>query len=150
MSKVKFEGHRMINDTGHPLLPDKMSDLIRVALADLRKVEAMPNKYIVNMNAWHHGATGKHRCNVCLAGAVLAQTCKVPRSQLCNGIAGPEDRKIDALNELRSGWVSDAAQSLGIDREGFRDREIIDYNENPEEFHAQMEQLAKDLAEAGL
>lgn len=57
-------------------LPDKLSDLLELALGDLEKVEAMPEVYEVDMSDWHlpqrdefGGRCG--RCTVCLAGAVI-------------------------------------------------------------------------------
>lgn len=51
-------------------LPDKLSALIRMALADLGKVERS-KKYKVDMQVWHQPREGV--CAVCLAGAVIAK-----------------------------------------------------------------------------
>ena len=53
-------------------LPDKPSELIRLALADLRKCEADP-RYLIDMAQWHRPVTSE-LCHVCLAGAVMART----------------------------------------------------------------------------
>lgn len=62
-------------------LPDKPSELIRLALKDLRKTERQFWKYKIDMDIWHSGKTSTlSRCSVCLAGAVMAQTLKTPIS----------------------------------------------------------------------
>jgi hypothetical protein len=52
-------------------LPDKPSELIRLAISDLCKVEKNP-VYRINMNRWHHLNYKDMVCEVCLAGAVMA------------------------------------------------------------------------------
>ena len=64
-------------------LPKTPSELIRVALADLRACED-DHRYVVDMGDWHAPITddsGREVCSVCLAGAVMAQTLRVPREQ---------------------------------------------------------------------
>lgn len=58
------------------MLPDKLSDCLELALADLAKVERHKSKYVVNMGRWHEHDDGK--CSVCLAGSLLAKTMKIP------------------------------------------------------------------------
>jgi len=50
-------------------LPDKLSDIILIALEDLRKVERS-KKYKVYMGVWH---SPNGVCSVCFAGAVMSQ-----------------------------------------------------------------------------
>jgi len=67
-------------------LPDKVGDLIRIAIKDLQVCEA-DDKYIIDMEKWHTpknlavGESGPDSCYVCLAGSVMAQTLDVPRDQ---------------------------------------------------------------------
>lgn len=56
-------------------LPNKPSELIAIALADLIKVEKS-KKFRVAMGAWHWTPPGSNVCHVCLAGAVMACTLK--------------------------------------------------------------------------
>lgn len=48
----------------------KLSELILLALGDLRECEADP-AYIIDMGQWHH--PGFTKCYICFAGAVIAR-----------------------------------------------------------------------------
>jgi len=131
-------------------LPEKMSELIRVALVDLVKVEESPD-YIVRMENWHKPRDGV--CEVCLAGAVIAKTLKAPSNENClpSGTSRSIRDKLEALNELRTGEVCEAAYVMGIYDVGAEyDTPIIDYNDDPQQFKRDMLQLAKDLEAGGL
>ena len=62
------------------LLPDLPSAILRIALEDLEKV-SKDSLYIVNPHEWHQPQPGINPCHVCLAGAVMAKTLKVPPSE---------------------------------------------------------------------
>lgn len=91
------------------MLPEKLHKLIDVALEDLRKVEAMPGVYAVDMKSyWHCTPYSKKVCVVCFAGSVMAMSLGVDRSQDHGPDAFPRytrDR-LKALNCIRSGYVS--------------------------------------------
>jgi hypothetical protein len=135
-------------------LPSLPSALIRTALADLRKVEAMPDIYRVNMDVWHREDYRDHKCEVCLAGACIAQSLGARPGEH----RGPEDYdqettwKLYALNEFRVGNVFDGLCYL--DRAdlwlGADTRAITDYTVNPAGFHRDMQKFASDLEAAGL
>lgn len=55
-------------------LPEKPSELLKLAMLDLEKVEADP-RYRVDMGEWHKP---NGRCSVCLAGSVMAKTLGLP------------------------------------------------------------------------
>lgn len=135
-------------------LPSKPSDLIRAALADLKKVEARPDIYRVNMDVWHREHRTDAVCEVCLAGSVISQELGAQP----NEHRGPEDFdqettwKMHALNEFRVGNVFDglcyldcADRWLGADT-----RRVADYAESPAAFHRDMQTLASDLEAVGL
>src|SRR4051812_17274748 len=76
------------------VLPMKMSKLIGIALADLKKAEKQSNKYAIDMSDWYNpkaqlecrtlnGAlVAKHAiCSVCFAGAVMAFSLPKPRGK---------------------------------------------------------------------
>lgn len=135
-------------------LPDKLSELLTVALADLQKAEADP-RYEINMDEWH--APVGSRCAVCLGGAVLAFSLKTPPMKYVNVIRrGKAVRdKLFAIDYLRRGDVVLAAQCLGIsdlrvEKAGIRPRQIVYYKENPKRFKQQLRRLASDLKAAGL
>ena len=54
-----------------PKLPEKLSDLLDLAVSDAIKCEEDP-RYRLNMDTYH--TPEKDGCHVCLAGAVMAQT----------------------------------------------------------------------------
>lgn len=134
-------------------LPDLPSALIRVALADLAKVEAMPEKYEINMGDWHFPIGG--RCSVCLAGSVMAMSLGAPPDQEFEPrdfSAGCEATyfKLKALDWFRTGKVQTGLMSIDIDHSYVKDRSIAVYGWQPELFRSDMEQLASDLEAAGL
>jgi hypothetical protein len=135
-------------------LPIKPSALIRVALADLRKVEALPELYRVNMDVWHREHRGDAVCEVCLAGSAISQSLGARPGEH----RGPEDFdqettwKLYALNEFRVGNVFDGLCYL--DRAdlwlGADTRRITEYAVSPAGFHKDMQKLAGDLETVGL
>ncbi len=61
-------------------VPDKPSELIRLAIADLKKTAAMPDDYTIDMHQWHgKDWQNEKKCSVCFAGSVMAQTLQAPR-----------------------------------------------------------------------
>lgn len=54
--------------------PNKISELLQLALDDLRVAEQTPNKFTVDMNSWVQSI--HDACKVCLAGAVMVITLK--------------------------------------------------------------------------
>jgi hypothetical protein len=154
-------------------LPDKPSELIRVALADLRKVEALPQIYRVNMDVWHREkrvpleSNEAPLCEVCLAGSMISQSLHANP----NEHRGPEDFdqettwKLYALNEFRVGNVYDGLCYLSNvpsgrlyaqkweelkGKDGARKyTPIAEYTKGPEDFHRDMQTLASDLEAVG-
>lgn len=134
-------------------LPDKPSELIRVALADLRKVEAMPDVYKIDMGDWHAVDDDSNHCFVCLAGSVMAQTLKVDAGSNCEPWDFDEVTcgKLEALNEFRAGCVRAGLSCLDVENgPSVDDREMARYADNPEAFHRDMQTLASDLEAVGL
>lgn len=132
-------------------LPDKPSELIRLALADLAQCAADPN-YRIDMGEWHKPRHGV--CHVCLAGAVLAKSLNVPGAAELYPKDFPENsKKITALNDLRQGDVCRALDALDLDLSNWGDttpaRDITQYHRDPGAFMADMRQLADDLEAAG-
>lgn len=140
-------------------LPDKPSALIRLALADLRKVESMPETYRVDMDRWHHPMLGK--CSVCLAGSVIAQTLgedpavDTDPDEIAADAEGFGD-KLSALNSFRVGdthWGIHTMLGVSAARdlpETLQAALITPYATDPEAFHRDMSRLADDLSAAGL
>lgn len=140
-------------------LPDKLSELLRVALVDLEKCED-DSRYFINMDVWHSGAFGGI-CHVCLAGSVMAQSIGLDRTEFkYPGSLGDRSvvGKLRAINFLRMGEVGSALAVLRdcdadriIGRGHALDRDNIAlYQWQSTQFKADMRQLADDLEAAGL
>ncbi len=101
-------------------LPNKLSDLLDLALVDLRRVEADPT-YGVKMEFWHCKVDGC--CSVCLAGAVLAKTVGLSiYKQISSHNIGELDCygtklsvKMQALDDVRRSDVRSALRRMGQD-----------------------------------
>lgn len=130
------------------ILPGRPSELIELALADLKKVERS-KKYVVDMSNWHR-RSGSNICHVCLAGAVMAKELKFD-SKISAIPSGPETIPLAALNALRTGDVEGAFSYLELlYTESYKfDRPITDYHQNKSKFYSDMRKLAADLRKAG-
>lgn len=136
-------------------LPNKLSALILVALADLAKAERSP-KYKVEMDSgWH---TPNHQCSICFAGAVMAFSLGAKRDEdlLPMDFPAADRRKLVALNQARSGWFGIAADTLAIGTYS-RGRDATSsasslptYKCDPTGFKKAMRLAAKKLAAVGL
>lgn len=137
-------------------LPDKMSELLKVAVDDLEQIEKDPN-YRINMAQWH-APTGD-KCEVCLAGATLA-TRGIPRdveidpSTPINSAEGIKVYdKLCAINSLRTGSVNTAAEYLGITDTSrlskIKHVAMTRYEHGPEAFKRELRELAADLEQYG-
>ncbi len=141
------------------VLPDKPSELLRLALDDLRACEADPH-YRVDMGVWHTPTKRffglMNACKVCFAGSVMAQTCKIPMewggAEVRDGFSRADWRKFDALNAFRLGDVGDAVNLLGfrLPDAVSRWRRVPDYGHDKSGFKEAMESLAIDLEGNGL
>jgi len=151
-------------------LPDKPSELILVALADLEKVEASAC-YRVDMGVYHEPAQryegrslrisaediNDERCLVCFAGSVMAMTLDAPSDQKLWPVDfGDNSDKLEALDSFRCGDLENGFIELGIVTEdkGMPNDlptclEICPYAIEPATFKADMRDMAQMLAEAG-
>ena len=139
-------------------LPDKPSELIELALKDLASVERS-KAYKVDMGTWHSPAKYDGPCSVCLAGAVMARTLRMPRdeehSPWLHGTRkmGSETvRKLIALDYFRSGDVRFALNNCKLTRPanlpgGVR---VTPYSSNRRAFKTDMRRLARRLRAVGL
>ena len=125
------------------MLPNDPSELIRLAIADLEKVEK-DSRYEVDMGTWHYGSGAK--CFVCLAGSVMAGTLGTDASEsLVPGYFSDDDRnRLHALNCFRAGDISYGLGLLGIYSPAWR-RTIWPYGEDPDRFKRDMLELADFL-----
>jgi hypothetical protein len=133
-------------------LPNKLSDLIELALNDLEAVEAQPDKYRVNMLNWHEPQEDGI-CEVCFAGAVLANTIKLdPATDDWDVMESGQcaTALMFALDDARRGDIRDALEQLGTEVDGQFDRGVTPYRLDPAKFKAEMRKLASDLREEQL
>ena len=132
-------------------LPNKPSALILLALKDLRETERL-KKYVVDMGIWHE-PIDEGKCLVCLAGSVMCRTLKAsPDRHLDPEDFGSKNSvKLRALDHLRSGQISQALDSLGLDPPDLIQSEIdiTPYEDDPDDFKADMKQLALNLKKLG-
>lgn len=138
-------------------LPNKLSALIFVALADLRKAEKSP-RYIVDMTTWH---TPNSHCAVCFAGAVMAFSLGASFKQDCipADFSSATARKLVTLDKVRSGNFYAAFRYLKPDSTPFQaqlaqdmqDRsQIPSYFISSARFKKEMLKAAKSLQKVGL
>jgi hypothetical protein len=131
-------------------LPKKLSELIRLALTDLRKVERNKN-YKVDMNTWH---TPNGVCRVCLAGAVMAGTLGAdPTTVAAPSYYGRDSGKLAALDEVRCGYLEDAIRAFtgkpAAQNVPFH-KPMPEYTPRTKtKFHAAMRKVATQLAKLG-
>ena len=83
-------------------LPNNLIDLIQIAIDDMRKVKA-DNRYRICMSVWHEEYKGK--CEVCMAGAILAKTFKTPINRTINRYHYGENNaiKFGIIDSIRYG-----------------------------------------------
>lgn len=130
-------------------LPTKLSDCLVLALADLKKVEASP-QYRVNMNGvWHspvnamrwdrqreaYVTSGKSKCAVCFAGAVMACSLGTDLFEDAepDSFSTHNQQRLEALNKLREGKVDEALDEVGQQSPYFSDYANTALNVTPYE-----------------
>ena len=132
-------------------LPDRLSDLILVALEDLEKVEAS-SRYEIRMDIWHLPCTDY--CGVCLAGSVMAFSLGADPAVLIQPHDFPPsiNAKLCALNSVRAGDISLALEVLDPEVSDcrFPYEAMVGYGDYPRGFKAQLRSVARRLAAEGL
>ncbi len=147
-------------------LPDKPSELIRVALADLEKCEKDPD-YEIFMGVWHSPKPAGY-CEVCLAGAVIAKTLGsdkgesiapydyYPPSETSAKLSSDTSDKLSALDKFRTGNIWDGLSCMILPLRvldavsDISDRSIPDYHLYPDKFKSSMLELADFFEEQEL
>ncbi len=95
-------------------LPDKASDLLELAMANLEECEA-DDRYIIEMDVWHAPGGNGGCCGVCLAGAVMAMTlhARDDHNLMPHNFGNDAtEKKLRALEKLRIGEIADALDLL--------------------------------------
>jgi hypothetical protein len=124
------------------------SELIRLALEDLRKCESS-SRYEVSMDLWHYPHGDK--CYVCLAGAVMAQTLNCPpdRMMFPHQLSPEWVDRLLSLEHFRAGYVNAGLYVLRL-KNIMINRGVRDYECNRDGFFEDMELMASDLEKEGL
>src|SRR4051812_4613454 len=96
------------------MLPDKPSELIELALGDLRRCEA-DDRYVIDMVQIHE-LDDDGKCNVCFAGAVLAQTIGLQPNVSTEviDVLWNKDEKYEALDNFRCGQIHMGLLRMGV------------------------------------
>lgn len=131
-------------------LPNKPSQLLRLAMNDLEIIEKDP-RYEIDMAEYHYRADG-FTCLVCMAGAVMANTMKLDYTKYAHPISFPDEtrQKLFAINSLRCGDVVEALVILGLKMKYGLCFKATDYHKDKEAFKFEMEFLIIALQEEGL
>lgn len=130
-------------------LPDKPSELIRLAINDLVAVEQNPD-YKVCMAIWYLRNPGD-KCLVCFAGAVMAQTLGAESTSALNADSFPKDigDKLVALDYFRVGWLGCGLTALGIQYRALDNIALQRYEDDPMGFKQDMVFLADSFERQG-
>lgn len=150
-------------------LPNKLSDLLELAVHDVQKCEAEPKRFVLDMGKWH-SPKEDGVCALCMAGAVMAQTMAVPDKEYGVWSKVQAEPKLVAINEMRVADFEDAADTVGLGalsdeqlvalecadgivRNALPDEDEAEDGEESANFHAPWETYLKAAAilrEAGL
>lgn len=93
-------------------LPKKLSALLRLAVRDAKACEKAPNYKLV-MRDWHFPNKTEKVCQVCMAGAVMANTLRVPWGRIMGPHAfNREAAALYAINSMRNGFLAEAYDQM--------------------------------------
>lgn len=133
------------------VLPDKPSELIRLAVKDLTICEQMPETYKINMGDWHDRMYGDNKCHVCLAGSVMAQTLGANPNRIIYPSETDHRDKLRALSDFAFGDIEGGIRYLSLTGkvEPPKMAAISNYAADPKQFKADMLTLAQKFEDLG-
>ena len=92
--------------------PNKLSDLIDLAIADARKLDR--NRYIPMWSTWHAPGDGADQCMICLAGSVIAGRLGCPMDAsvevTTSDMAEPKSTTIESRDWRQALWALDCVR----------------------------------------
>ena len=99
-------------------LPSIPSELIKLALVNMRECESSPH-YVINFAAHHSGIINASPCKVSSTGAVMAQTLKADPFLYLRPDSFDKDisTTLWALYDIQRGRVERGIERLGLDQE---------------------------------
>lgn len=112
-------------------LPDKLSDLLELAVTDAEAIEKTPG-YVLDMNEWHKP---NGNCRVCMAGAVIARTLGVAPTLEANpnNMEDPRQGQLFAIDSMRTGDFCQAARDIDVDLPGAVDAKLAEFADEYED-----------------
>ena len=128
-------------------LPDKLSELIRLALHD-ENAAHRSSRYEVDMSTWH-SPNGK--CSVCFAGSVMAFSLEASIEDNYDPCDFDEDTqlKLKALHEVHVGDITAALACMPNTYKEFEE-EITGYHEDRKEWRKDMYKAIRRLEKHNL
>lgn len=128
----------------------KPSELLELGIINLKECEKDAN-YVINMCSWHIYIPSEAKCHVCLAGAYLAKTIKMPftRTVAPHELKQPVQDKAYALTNFSRGTMEYGLKALGYEQNHYGYYRIPSYSENPKTFYKAMDFLITDLFQRG-
>jgi hypothetical protein len=100
-------------------LPDTLSALLRVAVADAQACEAQPERFTLDMGVWFDNEGAK--CVVCMAGSTIAKTLGaelLPVDLEPTHFDTSTRDRLCAIDYMRQGDIYEA--SIEVDSDGYR------------------------------
>lgn len=136
------------------ILPNKLSDLLEVALGDLEKVEN-DKRYVVDMDTWHtyQKSNTRNVCCVCLAGSVMAKSLGASVNETIVGGQYNETiaAKLAVLDYCRKGDIRTAIMVINGSVPDFDfDRTVTPHHTNKDKFRNDLLRIIQDLRKHNL
>lgn len=109
-------------------LPNKPSELIRLALTDIARAERS-KRYAIHMGVWHspQGFSPEEGlpCDVCFAGAVMAFSlgAQPDKDTVPETFGEKNARKLNALDNFRAGYIRAGLSAMDFEQPA----ELTDY-----------------------
>lgn len=104
-------------------LPEKLSAVLRIAVADVERCRARPDEYVVDVDTWYAVDVGERatdrRCYVCAAGAVMAMTLEAPATAVWSRSPWRDyppavAARLVAVDHVRRGHVHEGLAEVAI------------------------------------
>lgn len=124
-------------------LPDKPHELLRLGIDTLKKYQDDPN-YNIKMTNWHNPVGSK--CNICMAGAIMAEFLgATPDQYIGPGIYDEDTRsKLYALHQFSQGFLFSGGRCLGTTI-NHDDVDVRPFSKGGQNFYDDLEKIYNKL-----